>query len=64
MYFGLSHTFMKDVPFTETFMICFYFYTIALKRDSGIHLLLALLFALAALGIRQYGLLFIGTFSA
>jgi 4-amino-4-deoxy-L-arabinose transferase-like glycosyltransferase len=64
MYFGLSHTFMTDVPFTATLIICFYFYTIALKRGNVIHLLLALFFALAALGIRQYGLLFIGTFSA
>jgi 4-amino-4-deoxy-L-arabinose transferase-like glycosyltransferase len=52
MYFGLAHTFMTDVPFTATITICFYFYTIALKRDRAIHLLLALFFALAALGIR------------
>ncbi len=63
-YFGLAHTFMTDVPFTATLIICFYFYTIALKRDSTLHLVIALLFALAALGIRQYGLLFLGTFSA
>lgn len=64
MYFGLAHTFMTDVPFTATLIICFYSYTIALKRDSVIHLLLALFFALAALGIRQYGLLFLVALSA
>ena len=62
MYFGLSHTFMTDAPFTATIIICFYCYTIALKRDSTLHYLLALFFALAALGIRQYALLFIGAF--
>jgi len=64
LYLGLANTFMTDVPFTATLIICFYFYVIALKRKSKLNLALALLLALAALGIRQYGLIFIAALSA
>lgn len=58
-YLGLATTFMTDVPFTALLIICFYFYVIALKRDSKGHLAAALAIGFLALGVRQYALIFI-----
>lgn len=64
MYLGLANSFMTDVPFTALIIISFYLYTAALRRDSQVHLLSCFAIALAALGVRQYGLIFIGALCA
>jgi len=62
-YLGLANTFMTDVPFTATLITTLYCYAVALKENSKPHLFFTFVFALAALGIRQYGLIFIAALS-
>lgn len=60
LYLGLANSFMTDVPFTALIIISLYFFSIALKRDSAILFFLCCAISFVALGIRQYGLIFIG----
>lgn len=60
MYLGLSNSFMTDVPFTALIVIALYFFAVALMRNDRILLFACYVAAFLALGIRQYGLIFIG----
>jgi len=62
-YLGLANTFMTDAPFTATLITTLYCYAVALKENSKPHLFFTFVFSLAALGIRQYGLIFIAALS-
>lgn len=64
LYFGLANSFMTDVPFTSTVIISLYFFVRGFKRDSVASLGVGLLFAFAAILIRQLGLVVLIGFSA
>jgi hypothetical protein len=56
LYLVLSYTFMPDVPFTAVSIVSFYFLVRGMKRNSKLAVAAGLLFACAALLIRQNGL--------
>lgn len=53
IYLALSYTFMTDVPHFTLSVISLYFFYLGLKKDSLKNIIIALLFALIALLIRQ-----------
>ncbi len=57
LYFSLSYTFMTDVPFIVWTIISIFFYINFLENKKIRNLLIAILFSLAAIFIRQTGIL-------
>ncbi|GET40160.1 glycosyltransferase family 39 protein [Microseira wollei] len=55
IYFGLSNTFMTDVPFFAVGTLSVYFLIRGIKRDSNIEIIIGILFACIAILIRQLG---------
>ena len=57
IYFGLSNTFMTDVPFFAVTFLSFYFLILGLKHDSNLQIALGIFLSYIALLIRQYGII-------
>lgn len=57
IYFGLSNTFMTDVPFFAFFVLSLYFLIRGLKRDSNTEIIIGIAISYIALLIRQLGLI-------
>lgn len=55
LYFGLSNTFMTDVPFFTFAMLSFLFFIRGIRRDSNLEILFGTLLACAATLTRQLG---------
>jgi 4-amino-4-deoxy-L-arabinose transferase-like glycosyltransferase len=56
VYFGLSNTFMTDVPFYTFFVLSFYCLIRGLKRDSNFAIVIGIATSYIAVLIRQIGL--------
>lgn len=63
LYLSLSFTFMTDVPFAAICVIATYFFIEYLRKQNILFLIIATLFSLIALFIRQLGLLLPLTFA-
>jgi hypothetical protein len=57
IYFGMSNTFMTDVPFFTVTFLSFYFLILGLKYDSNLQIALGIFLSYIALLIRQYGII-------
>jgi len=63
LYFGLSVTFMTDVPFAALLTLAAFLLTRALLRDSRSALALGLVTAFAAMLVRQFGVVLVVSFA-
>jgi len=63
LYFGLSVTFMTDVPFAALLTLSAYLLTRSLLRDSRVALALGLGTAVAATLVRQFGVVLVASFA-
>lgn len=57
LYFSLAHTYMTDISFLFFFLGGLFFYLKAIDSDSNVHWILAIICAISAVLIRQFGLL-------
>lgn len=57
IYFGLSHTFMTDVPFYAFWVLALYCLIYGLKRDTNFAVVMGILISYIALLIRQFGII-------
>jgi hypothetical protein len=57
IYFGMSNTFMTDVPFFAITFLSFYFLILGLKHDSNLQIVFGIFLSYIALLIRQYGII-------
>ena len=57
IYFGLSNTFMTDVPFFAAATMALYFFIKGLKSDRPLELILGTVFSCLSLFIRQNGMI-------
>jgi hypothetical protein len=64
IYFNLSNTFMTDVPFMAALVAASYFAVAALLDERKFDVSMALISAVAATFIRQYGIVFLALFLA
>lgn len=56
LYFGLSNSFMTDVPFISLILVAVYFLMRGLQRDSSLHIGVGLAITFLAILIRQFSL--------
>lgn len=56
IYFGLSNTFMTDVPFYAFFVLSFYLLIQGLKQNSNLKIVIGVAISYLALLIRQFGI--------
>ena len=63
LYFGLSNSFMTDVPFLSLVMIALYFLVRGFQRDSSLDLAFGILITFAAILVRQLGLVILLAFA-
>lgn len=63
LYFGLAHSFMTDVPFISLVMLALFFLVRGFQRDSRFYLAIGLVFAFAAILVRQLGLIVLLAFA-
>ncbi|MBK8768341.1 MAG: glycosyltransferase family 39 protein [Burkholderiaceae bacterium] len=64
LYFGLANSFMTDVPFTTVVILSLFCLARGFRREDSRYLIVGLLFAFAAVMIRQVGLVVLMGFSA
>lgn len=62
MYFGLSNTFMTDVPFFTFAILSLYFLILGLQKNSKIEIIIGIIISYIAFLIRQYGIIILLTF--